>query len=191
MEKQKRFYRAVGAATLATGALLLIPLIAMQVSAEVNWGLLDFAVMGALLFAAGFSFFWIIQGPTSLAHKAGIAGALGTTFLMIWANLGVGLIGSGPNAANIMFMGVPVVGLIGAFLSDFTARGLERTMYAMVGSLIVVAIIALLGNMQQYPAASTVEIVGVSGGFGFLYAVCGLIFRYAATQASSKQSKGA
>ena len=34
---------------LGTGAILLVPLVAMRFSAEVNWGVLDFAVAGLLL----------------------------------------------------------------------------------------------------------------------------------------------
>ncbi len=33
----------------SVGILLLIPLIAMQFTTEVNWGILDFTVMGILL----------------------------------------------------------------------------------------------------------------------------------------------
>jgi len=38
---------------LGTGFVLPVPLIAMQVTEEVNWGILDFVIMGALLFSAG------------------------------------------------------------------------------------------------------------------------------------------
>ncbi len=38
---------------LATGFILLVPLIAMQFTSEVNWQLNDFIVMGILLFGMG------------------------------------------------------------------------------------------------------------------------------------------
>lgn len=176
------FSRAVLVVALVTCALLMIPFVAMQVGDEVNWSVSDFIIMGVLLFSIGFSYVFITRRATTLAFKMGVLGGLGTTFLLIWANLGVGLIGSGPNAANLLYMTVPLIGLVGVILSQFHATGMERSMYAMALGLVVAGLISMLLGVHRNPGASVTEIVGVSGFFGLLYIVSGLFFRYAAQQ---------
>jgi hypothetical protein len=75
---------------VATGLILLIPLIAMQVTREVNWDLTDFIVMGALIFGMG-SIFVLIARKTNKKHRVAIAIACAVALLWIWVELAVGL----------------------------------------------------------------------------------------------------
>ena len=52
--------------------LLLVPLVAMQFTREVRWGLADFIVAGALLFGAGL-FSFVSQSVVSLRVQTGSA----------------------------------------------------------------------------------------------------------------------
>ena len=72
---------------LATGLLLLVPLIAMQLTDEVVWTAADFVVMGALLFGGGLGFVLVTRRAGQHRALAGIAilGAL----LWVWAELAV------------------------------------------------------------------------------------------------------
>lgn len=75
---------------LATGVLLLIPLLAMQFTAEVNWDAFDFLVMGTLLFSAGSSFVLLARNlPGRYRWIAGVGVAL--AFVYVWAELAVGI----------------------------------------------------------------------------------------------------
>ena len=51
--KQKTAYRSARGVALATAFILLVPLLAMQFTDEVAWGVFDFAVAGALLGGTG------------------------------------------------------------------------------------------------------------------------------------------
>ena len=73
-----------------TGALLLIPLIAMQFTTEVNWGLADFVVMGAILFGMA-SLFVLVARRIPPNRRALIGIVFVAAFLYIWAELGVGI----------------------------------------------------------------------------------------------------
>jgi peptidoglycan/LPS O-acetylase OafA/YrhL len=75
---------------LATGGILLIPLIAMQFTDEVQWGVFDFIVMGALLFGTGSL---LILTARRLSGKRRILAGLAVLilFLYIWAELAVGI----------------------------------------------------------------------------------------------------
>jgi hypothetical protein len=178
MEKQQKFSTSILSVALSTALVLSVPLVAQQFTDEVNWSVADFLVMGVLIFSAGLSYVLITRYVTNIVHKAAIVMALGSTFLMIWANLAVGLIGSGPNPGNLMYLGVIAVGLIGTFFSRFTPAGMERTLYAMALAVVLLAIIALATNMQQYAGSSVAEIIGVNGFFTVLFGISGLLFRY-------------
>ena len=181
MEKTK-FYLTIPFVAVVTLALLAIPLVAMQFSSEVNWSVSDFILMGALIFGAGTVLVVMLRTAAHMAYRAGVVMAIGTSFLLVWANLAVGLIGSGPNTGNILYMGVLVVLMAGIYLSKFKPAGMERAMFASAFSVILVGVVALLMNMQQYPGSSVIEIIGVSMFFATPYFIAGLLFRFVALE---------
>lgn len=138
--------------------------------------------MGALIFGAGTLLVVILRTAAHIAYRAGLVMAIGTSFLMIWVNLAVGLIGSGPNTGNILYMGVIGVLIGGIYLSKFKPAGMERAMFATAFSVLLVGAVALIMNMQYYPGSSVMEIIGVSLFFAAPYAVAGLLFRFVALE---------
>jgi hypothetical protein len=188
MNKQIKFFQSIPGAALVTVLILLIPFVAMQFTDEVNWSPGDFMIMGTLLFGTGVSYVLITRYMVNMVYRAAVGLALGSTLFMIWANLGVGLIGSGPNPGNLMYIGVLAIGIIGTIISRFKPGRMERAMYAMAGSVVMLAAIALLANMDEYPGSSVTEIIDVNGLFTLLFAVSGLLFRYAAFQQSQEKS---
>lgn len=178
MKIQPSFLKSLRVVALVTALILAIPLVAMQFTTDVDWSIGDFIIMGSLIFGTGTAYIVATRLINNLVFRIAIACALGTTFLMIWSNLAVGLIGSGQNAGNLMYIGVLVTGIIGVILSKFTSRGLERTMYAIAFALVVLTAIALSTGMQNYSGSSVSEIIGVNGFFALLYIVTGLLFRF-------------
>jgi hypothetical protein len=173
----------VGATTLL---ILSIPLIAMQFTTEVNWSVGDFIIMGILIFSTGSAYVLLSWYTPNVIQRAAYGAAIGTTFLMVWANMAVGLIGSGLHAGNLMYIGVIAILIAGTFFSEFTAKGLALTMFAVAFALVLVAIVALLANMQSYPGSSVAEIIAVNAFFAFLYCVAGLLFRFVALHPQPK-----
>ena len=178
MEKKRTLSQSILLVALVTGLVLMIPGVAMTFTNEVNWNLADFIVAGALIFSTGLGYVVLMRYATNIASRAAMILALGSTFFMVWANLAVGIIGSGPNPGNLLYAFVVAVGIVGAILSHFAARGMERTMYAMASVVVLIAIIALLSNMQSYPGSSIMEILGVNALFAVLFGTAGLLFRY-------------
>jgi hypothetical protein len=74
--------------------LLLIPLIAMQFTGEVNWTLLDFAVSGALLLGTGLICELVIRKINKIHYRIVICAALLVGLILIWAELAVGIFGT-------------------------------------------------------------------------------------------------
>ena len=77
-----------------TAVLLLIPLIAMRFTNEVNWTLSDFIVAGALLLGTGLLLDLILRKINSTKFRIAISLALLLVFLLIWAELAVGIFGT-------------------------------------------------------------------------------------------------
>ena len=74
--------------------LLLIPLIAMQFSPEVDWKLLDFIVMGGLLLGTGLLCELVLRKVKKTEHRILICGAILVALFLIWAELAVGIFGT-------------------------------------------------------------------------------------------------
>lgn len=75
---------------LATGAILLIPFIAMQFTTEVNWDETDFIVMGSLLFGLA-SLFVLASRRVPRKHRLLLGVMFIAAFLYLWAELAVGV----------------------------------------------------------------------------------------------------
>lgn len=76
---------------VATGLILLVPLVAMQFSNEVQWGPVDFAVIGCLLFGIGSLFILIARKITNPTHRLLVGAAFIIATLYVWAELAVGI----------------------------------------------------------------------------------------------------
>lgn len=186
MEKRLTYSRSILGVALVTLLILSIPLVAMQFTDEVNWGVGDFIIMGALLFGMGVLFVLVMRLSSNIVYKTAVGLAIGATFLMVYVNLAVGLIGGGPHAGNLMYAGVILVLIVGIYLSRFTAAGMERAMYLTAGTFAVLTAIAFLAKMYEYPGSSVMEIVGVNVFFATPFVVSGLLFRYVAMEQANK-----
>ena len=79
---------------LAVGVLLLIPLIAMQFTNEVNWTLADFIIGGVLLLGVGLAIEFVLRKIKRAEYRIAICiGAL-VIFALVWAELAVGIFGT-------------------------------------------------------------------------------------------------
>ena len=81
------------------GLLLLIPMIAMQLTDEVNWSFFDFIIMGIMLSITGLALGIIIKKVKYHNYRNIFIAIIIIIFLFIWAELGVGLFGT-PFAGN-------------------------------------------------------------------------------------------
>ncbi|WP_018621331.1 hypothetical protein [Spirosoma luteum] len=79
---------------LTVVCILLIPLLAMQFTDEVNWTLADFVVMGVLLLGTGFMCELVIRKVSRTEYRIAICGAILIALILIWIELAVGIFGS-------------------------------------------------------------------------------------------------
>ncbi|ESQ90591.1 hypothetical protein ABAC460_08875 [Asticcacaulis sp. AC460] len=162
------------------GALLLLPLIAMQFTREVQWTVSDFAFMGALLATACGIYELAARLQGNGSYKAGVAVAVVGAFLLIWVNLAVGILGSENNPANLMFGGVLLVAMVGSLLVWFRPVGM-----AVVMGLTALAqtVVVVIGLAQGYSD------VLLTGFWIVLWLVAAGLFAQAARQRKVVQSQ--
>ncbi len=167
-------------AAWSTAALiLLLPLVAMQFTDEVNWDVADFAIFGALLVGALGTYELAARMTGDTAYRAAVGVALAAAFILVWVNGAVGIIGSEDNDANLMYGGVLAVGVIGAIIARFQPRGMARALFATALAQASVAVVALIAGLGS-PGSGPLEIVALNGFFVALFVGSALLFREAA-----------
>lgn len=158
-------------------ALLLLPLVAMQFSPEVDWSLADFVMFGGMLLVACGSYELATRLSRHTAYRAAAAVALATGFALVWVNLAVGIIGSEGHPANVVYAGVLAVAIAGALLARLRPAG-------MASALDATALAQALASAVAWAAGETVAAL-----FSLLFALpwlvsAGLFRRAAAAQTS-------
>ncbi len=103
MKKSKPAYRSVVRVALVTACILLLPLIAMQITDEVDWGLADFAFAGVLLGGTGLLLELAARKTANLAYLAA-ATAIGVAAIVF---------GESDDAPGlVLFGGLLIVGTV-------------------------------------------------------------------------------
>lgn len=166
---------------LATVVILLIPWVAMQFTDEVVWDLGDFIIMGFLLFGTGLMYEFISKQVGSARYRIAVGVGLLGMFLLVWVNGAVGIIGSENNNANMMYMGVPIVGIIGGIMVRFRVQEMARVMFITALAQALVPIIALIiWQPMSWGAAGMLGVFILNAFFVSLFLGSAWLFRYAA-----------
>ena len=79
---------------IITAIILSIPLIAMQFTNEVKWGLFDFIVAAILLLSTGFTIELVIRKVKTSTTRAILFFIILLVLFLVWAELAVGIFGS-------------------------------------------------------------------------------------------------
>jgi hypothetical protein len=166
---------------LAAAFILMLPLLAMQVTDQVVWDLADFAVAGGLLVGTGVMYELAARKAGNMAHRAAVALALAAALLLVWINLAVGLIGTEDHQANLMYVGLLAVGIIAAVIARFQPHGMARALFATALAQALVAVITLIFGLGS-PVSGPLEILALNGMFVVLFVGSALLFRYAARE---------
>ena len=71
--------------------ILLLPLIGMFFSNEINWSFFDFIIMGILILSLSFSIKQVLKATKNINYRILIIALILILFLLIWAELAVGI----------------------------------------------------------------------------------------------------
>lgn len=159
--------------------ILLLPLLAMQVTREMAWDETDFIVLGAMLAASGAMFELAARRTGDWHYLAATGVAVAAAFLLIWVNLAVGFLGSENNPANLIFLGVFAVAIIGAIMARFQADGMATAMSATAAAQALVGVVAVIAELGSAGADGLYEAVMGTGLFTALWLMSAWLFRKA------------
>ena len=79
--------------------LLLLPLIGLFVSNQINWSFFDFFIMGILILSLSFGIKQVFKTTKNTKYRILIIGTIVIVFLLVWAELAVGIFDT-PFAGN-------------------------------------------------------------------------------------------
>jgi hypothetical protein len=165
--------------------LLLLPLVAMQFTDDMNWDETDFIVFGAMLLGACGACELAARMTGNTAYRAAVAVAVVAAFILVWMNLAVGIIGSEDNPANLMYSGVLAVAILGGLMVRFQPHGMARVLAATALAQALVGIIALMAGLGSTGANWPRVIVVLTGFFAALWLISAWLFRKAARERTS------
>jgi hypothetical protein len=171
--------RAVVRWVLVTAAVLAIPAVAMALdlaipdpgngSDGVNWGPMDFVLMGVLVLGSGLLFEYATSRAGTLGHKAAIGIAVAGALLLVWVNLAVGMMDV--ETGNLLYVLVLTVVLVGAAIGRFAPRDAAIALFAAAAVHAVAAIVGLVAGLGPTLPADAFFVVA--------WVVSGVLFRQA------------
>lgn len=161
-----------------TALILLIPLLRNLFVDGWNWdfrGFLFVGGVGTLLFSIGLTYQMVTRKLGTPAYRAAVGVALVAAFLLVWGNWVQAA--DDVNPAALMYLVVPMVGIIGAAMARFQPAGMARALFVTALTYALVLAIVLIRNP---PVSSWTAAVwrGFGGNAFFLMLFAGSAFLF-------------
>ena len=120
----------------------------------------------------------MISRSGRIAYRSGIAVAVAVSFLQVWMNLAVGIVGE-DNPINFSFFMLIFAAAVGAFAARFRPDGMARAMLGTAAVQVLLAIaIATAPSTQREPGGAVGALV-LCGFFAGLWLVSAALFHKA------------
>lgn len=161
--------------------ILAAPFVAMQLNAQgVNWSLGDFIAMGIMLGTVGGVLELAVRMSRNRFYRAGAGLALLGTFLLVWANLAVGIVGSENNPNNQLFFVALLMGIGATIGAKAKAEGMVRATLTTSVAIVLAFLFAQLGVRDERMVKPLVEGAGTAV-FLALFLISAWMFRRASS----------
>ena len=173
-------WRLIGWGTAAF--LLLLPLVAMQFTAEVSWSVGDF-IFAAMMFGLVGAILELAVGRSpSRAYRGGVAIAVASGFLHVWITGAVGIIGSEDNPGNLLYLAVVALAVFGSILALGRPAGMAWAMGVTAAAEVLAPIIAYAGVADPVGDVLRPEVFFIGFVFTGMWVVSAFLFGKAARE---------
>lgn len=142
----------------AAAGLILLPLVAMQFTSEVNWTASDF-VFAAIMFGSVGLGLELAVRKGNRAYTFAAALALLVSFLSFWFTGAVGIIGNESEDSNLLFLLVIVIALAGSVIALFRPAGMAVAMIAAGMAQAAVPVVASIIGDSKLTAIWAPEVI--------------------------------
>ena len=178
--RDHKYRWAVGVALAAALILVTVGVLGGEGDPDVmSLWVLPVIIIGALAYT--------VTNTHSTAYRWAVRVALAAAFILFWMIGAVGVLGPDDmHPADLMYIGVLAVGIIGAIIARFQPHGMARALFATALAQMLVPVIALIAGMHQSPISSNISgILGIlilNGFFVALFLGSAWLFRNAARE---------
>lgn len=142
----------------AAAGLILLPLVAMQFTSEVNWTGSDFIVAIVMIGSVGLGLELAVRRGNR-AYTIAAALALLVSFLSFWFTGAVGIIGNESEASNLLFLGVIAIALAGSAIALFRPAGMAVAMLVAAVAQVMVPVVATIIGDSRTSAIWAPEVI--------------------------------
>ena len=166
-----------------TALILSIPLLRGLYVSGWDWDVRVFLLVGAvgtLLFSMGLACQMVIRKLGTTVYRVAVGVALVAAFGLVWGNFVQAA--DDVNPAAMMYLAVPLVGIIAAARARFRPDGMARALFVTaLAQAVVLAIVLLVRNPGVTPwTAAVLRGFGGNAVFFMLFVGSALLFRKAA-----------
>lgn len=146
-------------------ALLATPFVAMQFTREVNWTAGDFIFAAIMFGLVGGAIEFALRASRQGSYRLAFAVAVLASFLMIWVNLAVGIVGNENNPVNQLFFAIVGVFIVGSFIARARPRGMKWVMIATAAAQLAVGLYIGLATIPVFTLVFTAAWLGAASLF--------------------------
>jgi hypothetical protein len=154
--------------------LLILPLVA-----KAPWTLSDYIFAAAMFGLVGGIIELAVHASRNPYYRAGVGIAVGASFLLIWMNGAVGIIGDEDNPQNLMFIFVIALAIAGSIVARFRADGMMRAMAVAAAAQALVAVAVVAWQLGASEPPGLFGVVALIGFFTLMWLVSAGLFRIA------------
>lgn len=165
-------------------SLILTPLVAMQFTREVNWTPFDFLFAAVMIGGTGLLLELAARVSRSWTYRGGAAMALAASFLIIWINGAVGIIGDEDNPANLVFGVVLAIEIAGTIVAKAKADAMVRAMAVTAGAQALIGLVVFARGIGTDEPPGAFGLLILIEGVALLWVMSALLFAKAARRPS-------
>jgi hypothetical protein len=166
-----------------TALILSIPLLRSLFVSGWDWDIRVFLLVGAvgtLLFSIGLACQMVIRNLGTTVYRVAVGVALVASFGLVWGNFVQAA--DDVNPAAMMYLSVPIVGIIASALARFRPDGMARALFVTaLAQGLVLLVVLIVRNPGVTPwTAAVLRGFGGNSMFFVLFVASALLFRKAA-----------
>ncbi len=167
---------AISRALIISTVLLLVPYIASLFVEGWNWSGFDYVFAWVMFSFLSLALTYVVRIDTSISYKAAVGLSAVTTFVLVWINGAVGIIGD--SDINMLYAFVALIVVVGAAVAKLRAGGMAVTLFIAAAAQFLIPIVALIAGVSDF-SPGVPQVLLLNACWVISFATAGALFRSA------------